>query len=71
VDEAFAGQMLSKAILDWVKERGRRKGKEYIRLDFEEDREYLRKLYYGNGFKKVGIVINGKGKEITIAEYMI
>jgi GNAT superfamily N-acetyltransferase len=71
VDEAFAGQGLSKEILDWVKEYGKQKGKEYIRLDFEEDREYLKKMYYGNGFNKIGIVIDEKGKEITIAEYKI
>jgi GNAT superfamily N-acetyltransferase len=71
VDEAFAGQGLSKEILNWVKDYGKQKGKEYIRLDFEEEREYLRKMYYGNGFKKIGIVMDGKGKEITIAEYKI
>lgn len=71
VAEEFAGQGLSRAILDWVKEYGKKNGKDYIRLDFEEDREYLKNMYYGNGFIKKGFVLDEKGKPITIAEYAI
>jgi len=71
VDESFAGQGLSKEILDWVKEYGRQNGKDFIRLDFEEDREYLKKLYYGNGFIKRGMVKADSGKEITLAECVL
>ena len=71
VDEEYAGRGLSASILNWVKEYGKAKGKAYIRLDFEEDRAYLANMYYGNGFVKKGIVLDGKGKEITVAEYRI
>jgi len=70
VDSAFRGQNLSRKILDWVKAYGASQGKAYIRLDFEEDRRYLRELYFENGFVKTGVV-NMSGKEITTAEYRI
>jgi GNAT superfamily N-acetyltransferase len=71
VDESFSGKGLSKEILEWVKEYGKQSGRKYIRLDFEEDREYLKNMYYGNGFIKTGVVIDGRGTKITIAEYEI
>ncbi|HAH62567.1 MAG TPA: hypothetical protein DCL73_10790 [Treponema sp.] len=71
IDEKFGGQGLSGVILQWVQAYGVRNGKEYIRLDFEEEREYLKKLYYGNGFRKTGVVTDSNGKEITLAEYKI
>lgn len=71
VDEEYAGRGLSGAILNWVKEYGKANGKAYIRLDFEEDRAYLANMYYGNGFVKKGFVLDGRGKEITVAEYRI
>jgi GNAT superfamily N-acetyltransferase len=68
VAEEFAGQGLAKAILNWVKAFAAEKGKSYVRLDFEEKREYLKTLYYGTGFKKAGTVENETGDMITLAE---
>lgn len=70
VDSEFRGQNLSGKILDWVKAYGTSQGKAFIRLDFEEDRGYLRDMYFGSGFKKVDVV-KVSGKDITTAEYRI
>jgi GNAT superfamily N-acetyltransferase len=53
VADAFAGRGLAAAMLEWVKDHGRRHGKTSIRLDYNEDRAYLKKLYLGNGFATV------------------
>jgi GNAT superfamily N-acetyltransferase len=71
VDESFAGQSLSKVILDWVKDYGKQHRKEYIRIDFDEDREYLKNMYYENGFRKKGSISNEDGRITATAEYCI
>ena len=47
------GKGYSHKILDWIKGYGKKQGKEYIRLDYEKEREYLNKLYEKHGFKDV------------------
>ena len=71
VAEEFGGQGLAKEILNWVKNFAAEKEKSYVRLDFEEKREYLRNLYYGAGFKKAGMVETETGDMITLAECVV
>jgi GNAT superfamily N-acetyltransferase len=71
IRDKYSGMGLSKAILDWVKDRGRENGKDFIRLDFNENRDYLKKLYYGNGFERVGIASEDEENRIVLAEYRI
>ncbi len=61
----------SKIILDWVKEYGKKNNKDYIRLDFNENREYLRELYYRNGFTKVKELEENEKHKLVLAEYEI
>ena len=71
IKSEFGGQGLSKAILDWVKEYGRKNGKDYIRLNFNENREYLKKMYYGNGFQFVAVHSEKGSNKAVLAEYQI
>jgi GNAT superfamily N-acetyltransferase len=71
IDNQYCGKGYSKQILKWVQNYGREKGKRYIRLDFDEEREYLKKMYVSNGFITKDLKANEKGKLITKAEYEI
>jgi GNAT superfamily N-acetyltransferase len=71
VADRFAGQGYSKIILDWVKGYGNRNGKSFIRLDFNEDRDYLKKLYYGNCFVKVKEFEKNEKHTLVLAEFRI
>jgi len=71
IRDKYSGKGYSKSILDWVKNYGKGKGKEFIRLDFNEKREYLKGMYYGNGFKKVEVIMEDESNRIVLAEYRI
>ncbi|HUW71072.1 MAG TPA: GNAT family N-acetyltransferase [bacterium] len=71
ISSEFAGKGFSKLILDWVKDYGKSNGKTAIRLDFNENREYLKKLYYGNGFKFVSLVSEIGNDRIVLAECIL
>jgi len=43
----------SKAMLDWVKKYCKDNYKEYLRLDFDETREYVKNMYLSNGFNPI------------------
>jgi GNAT superfamily N-acetyltransferase len=67
----FGGKGYSKKILNWVKEFGKLNGKNYIRLDYETRRKYLRKMYLNSGFVDVEYMNQNKGFEIVKAEYKL
>ena len=71
VRNGHTGKGYSGLILNWVKEYGKKMGKEYIRLDFEEERTYLKNIYYSHGFKPIEKIIDTTGHAITKAEYKI
>ena len=71
ISSEFTGKGLSKLILDWVKDYGKSHGKTAIRLDFNENREYLKYLYYGNGFKFVSLVSEIGNDRIVLAECIL
>lgn len=69
--DKYCGLGYSKFILDWVKEYGKQLGKEYIRLDFNEKREYIKNMYYGNGFRFVSNFEETEKHKLVLAEYFI
>lgn len=71
ITDENSGKGYSEKMLKWVKEYGKEKGKDFIRLDFNENREYLRKMYYGNGFERVNIMTENENGKIVLAEYKI
>ena len=50
VRRKFAGQGISKALIDWAKAKSKAEGKEFLRLDCA-DRETLRRVYENYGFE--------------------
>jgi GNAT superfamily N-acetyltransferase len=67
----FSGKGYSTKILKWVKDFGKQNGKDYIRLDYETRRNYLRNMYLKSGFVDVEYMNQNKGFEIVKAEYKI
>jgi GNAT superfamily N-acetyltransferase len=51
VRRAFAGQGVSKALLQWTVDRARALGKRYLRLDCDAERSRLRAFYERFGFR--------------------
>jgi GNAT superfamily N-acetyltransferase len=51
VRRAFAGQGVSKALLEWTVNRARALGKRYLRLDCDAERSRLRAFYERFGFR--------------------
>jgi GNAT superfamily N-acetyltransferase len=51
VHRANAGQGISTALLQWAADRARSLGKRYLRLDCDAERDRLRALYEGFGFR--------------------
>jgi GNAT superfamily N-acetyltransferase len=51
VRRAFAGQGVSKALLEWTVDRARALGKRYLRLDCDAERSRLRAFYERFGFR--------------------
>ena len=51
VRRAFAGQGVSRALLEWTVDRARALGKRYLRLDCDAERSRLRAFYEGFGFR--------------------
>lgn len=68
VDVDSSGKRYSDKILEWVKNNGKMNHKEYIRLDYEKQRDYLRKMYLRNGFKDIEIMHAENGYDIVKAE---
>jgi GNAT superfamily N-acetyltransferase len=68
VDVDSSGKGYSDKILEWVKKHGRINHKDYIRLDYEKQREYLRKMYLKNGFEDIEIMHAENGYDIVKAE---
>jgi GNAT superfamily N-acetyltransferase len=69
VKNTYGSKGYSDKMLEWIKEFG--KGKDFIRLDFVKDREYIRKLYHKHGFKEIEEVISDSGLVLIKAEYKI
>lgn len=71
ISNDFCGKGYSSVLLTLIKEHGKKNGKQYIRLDYDESRKYLHTMYLSNGFISTEKIINQKGKILTKAEYRI
>lgn len=61
----------SARILDWLKTYSKLMGKEFIRLDYDETREYVRLMYESSGFIAIGETKDKAGKRLIKAEYKL
>jgi GNAT superfamily N-acetyltransferase len=71
VRSKYKGQGYSGYILEWVKKYGKEMGKDFVRLDYNEERTYLKEMYTEHGFAPKDIVKNDDGDVLVIAEYTI
>jgi GNAT superfamily N-acetyltransferase len=71
VRSKYKGQGYSGYILEWVKKYGKEMGKDFVRLDYNEERTYLKEMYIRHGFISTDIVKNDDGDVLVIAEYKI
>jgi GNAT superfamily N-acetyltransferase len=71
VKTKFAGQGLSDQILNWVKRYAKDNKQDYVRLDYNENREYLKKMYTRHGFETIERMRNESGNLLIKAQYKI
>ena len=69
VKPEFGGRGYSHKMIEWIKELGRKNGKQFIRLDYETRRKYLKEMYIKHGFIDVEYLNQKKGFEIAKAEF--
>ena len=71
VSPEYSNQGYSHKMLEWVKEYGKLNGKNFIRLDYEKSRDYLRNMYKGHGFEDIGEMRTDEGSLLVLGEYRI
>lgn len=70
VRNKYAGQEYSRILLDWIINYSRKMGKDYVRLNFDDEIAYLKKLYLSTGFLiEKGAVNNSDEFILAKAEY--
>jgi GNAT superfamily N-acetyltransferase len=68
VSPRYSRKGYSGVMLEWVKEYGKEKGKDFIRLDYEKRRTYLRNMYLKHGFIDVNEMTTNEGHLLILAE---
>jgi len=71
VGSAHSGKGYGGMILEWAKDYCRSEGRPWIRLDYQKERAYLRRLYQGHGFKDSGELPREGGGILVLAEYAL
>lgn len=71
VKNEYKAQGYSGYILEWAKQYAKEMGKDYLRLDYNEERTYLKQMYTSHGFVRKGMVRNDDGDVLVIAEHEI
>jgi GNAT superfamily N-acetyltransferase len=69
VHPLFDGLGYSYRILNWLKHYGIEKGKDYIRINYQKHRTYLRKLYLKSGFIEVREIWQDDNSILVLGEY--
>lgn len=68
IREACSGRGYAEQTLAWIEGHARERGKNFLRLDYYEDREYLGKLYARAGFREVDVKTMPDGTRIARAQ---
>jgi len=71
VKNGHGGKGYSHEIIEWIKDYGKKMSKDYIRLDFNESRNYLKELYLSHGFIPVEKAISPSGYHLVKAECIL
>jgi hypothetical protein len=71
VHPLYGGLGYSYRIVNWLKHYGKEKGKDYIRINYQKHRTYLRKLYLKSEFIEVKEIIQNDNSILVLGEYGI
>jgi GNAT superfamily N-acetyltransferase len=69
VSPRFAGRGYADRMLEWVKDLAERSGKDFVRLDYDGERPYLRGMYLRHGFEDRSSAATPEGRKLLLAEY--
>ena len=69
VKPGYGGNGYSDKMIEWTKDLCIADNKEYMRLDYEKHRSYLRNMYLKHGFEDIEVQIHNDGKEVVKAEW--
>lgn len=69
VSPRFAGRGYADRMLEWVKDLAERSGKDFVRLDYDGGRPYLRAMYLRHGFEDSSSALTPEGRTLVLAEY--
>ncbi len=67
----FAGLGCADLMIEWVKELAARSGKDFVRLDYDWKRPYLREMYLRRGFADARSTSTADGCPLMLAECRI
>jgi len=68
VSPRFAGKGYADRMLEWSKDLGRQRGKDFVRLDYTKQRSYLRSMYLRHGFEDAGESTTPEGTVLVLGE---
>jgi Acetyltransferase (GNAT) family. len=71
VGPRFGGRGYADRALEWVKRYGRERGADFVRLDYEKRREYLRRMYLRQGFEDAREIETEDGEVIVLGEHRV
>jgi GNAT superfamily N-acetyltransferase len=71
VSPRFGHKGYSSKMLEWVKTFGKQNGKDYIRLDYQKNRTYLRNMYLKHGFIDISETITNEDHVLILGEFKI
>jgi ribosomal protein S18 acetylase RimI-like enzyme len=69
VGPRFAGRGYADRMLEWVKDLAERSGKDFLRLDYDGSRPYLRGMYLRHGFEDASSTATPEGRKLVLGEY--
>jgi ribosomal protein S18 acetylase RimI-like enzyme len=68
VGPKYGGMGYSDKMLEWINNYGKQNNKGYLRLDYNKNIEYLRKMYIRNGYKEIREITNRENIKMILAE---
>jgi hypothetical protein len=71
VSPRYGGKGYSSKILEWVKDLGKNLNKDFIRLDYQKSRTYLRNMYLSHEFHDVSEMVLSDGVILVLGAYVV
>jgi GNAT superfamily N-acetyltransferase len=69
VSPKYGGMGYSEEMLEWAKKYTKIMNKDFLRLDYQKNRNYLRTMYRKHGFEDIEVTINSDGCILVLGEY--